>query len=339
MPHYLQKSPPLFHGKEFPLSRARISNIHRRKEETMKRFVVICAVFLITLVCGTALAQQGLTKISENVYSYVDVKDAAPGNSFSANAGIIIGSDGILVVDTLISAREARRFMADIRKVSSKPIKYVVDTHYHLDHAFGNGEFAKAGAILIAHAADRANLEQKGEPTLKQAKEFGLSEQDMRGTEIALPALTFTDRMTVHMGREKVELIYIGPSHTSGSVLVYLPDRGILFTGDILFTDFHPYMGEGDLAGWIRNLDFILSLDVKTIIPGHGPISGRKDVEKMKEYLVAFDRKALELASRSNDADFIAAELKKALPARSQGDFLIPSNVRERYLPANTGRQ
>jgi cyclase len=305
----------------------------------MKRFVVICAVFLIVAASGNAFAQQGLTKIADNVYSYVDVKNAGPGNSFAANAGIIIGSNGILVVDTLISAKEARRFLADIRKVSSKPIRFVVDTHYHLDHAFGNAEFATAGGIIIAHSADRQNLEQKGESTLKSANEFGLSEEDIRGTEIALPELTFTDRMSVYLGSEKVELIYLCPSHTKGSVMVYLPKSKVLFTGDILFTDFHPYLGEGDLEGWIRNLDYILSLDVKTIIPGHGPISGKKDVEQMKEYLVAFDKKARELAAGSNDADYITAELKKALPARSQGEFLIPSNVREKYLPAKATKQ
>lgn len=305
----------------------------------MKRFVVICSVFLIAAVSGNAFARQGLTKIADNVYSYVDVKNAGPGNSFAANAGIIIGSDGILVVDTLISAKEARRLMADIRKVSSKPIKYVVDTHYHLDHAFGNGKFAKAGGIIIVHAADRKNLEQKGDPTLKRAKEFGLTEEDMRGTEIALPELTFTDRMSVFLGDQKVELIHIAPSHTEGSLLVYLPESKILFTGDILFTDFHPYLAEGNLEGWIRNLDYILSLDVKTIIPGHGPVSGKKDVEQMKEYLVAFDKKARELAARSDDVDYIAAELKKALPARSQGEFLIPSNVLEKYLQVKATRQ
>lgn len=305
----------------------------------MKRFVVICSVFLIVGAGGNAFALQGLTRVADNVYSYVDVKNAGPGNSFAANAGIIIGSDGILVVDTLISAKEARKFMADIRKVSSKPIRYVVDTHYHLDHAFGNGEFAKAGVIIIAHAADRKNLEEKGESTLKRAKEFGLTEEDMRGTEIALPALTFTDRMSVYLGDEEVELIYLCPSHTKGSVMVYLPKSKVLFTGDIVFSDFHPYLAEGDLEGWIRNLDYILSLDVKTIVPGHGPISGKKDVEQMKEYLVAFDKKARELAARSNDADYIAAELKKALPARSQGEFLIPSNVHEKYLRAKATQQ
>jgi len=299
----------------------------------MKRFAVICAVILIVALGKSVYAQQGLTKIADNVYSYVDVKNAEPGNSFAANAGIIIGTDGILVVDTLVSAKEAQRFLTDIRKVSSKPIKYVVNTHYHLDHAYGNGVFAKEGGILIGSTADRKNLEQKGTATLKRAGEYGLSEEEMRGTEIVLPSVTFTDRMTVYLGNETVELMYVAPSHTEGSVLVYLPERKILFAGDILFTDFHPYMGEGDLAGWLTALDYILGLDVATIVPGHGPISAKKDVEKMKAYLKLFDRKARDLAAQSCDADYIAAELRKSLPRRSQGEFLIPVNVSEKYLP------
>lgn len=298
----------------------------------MKRIFAATMFFLITVAAGTAFADQGLTRIADNVYSYVGVKDAGPGNSFAANAGIIVGRDGILVVDTLISAKQARKFLADIRKVSSKPIRFVVDTHYHFDHAFGNGELAKAGGIIISHAADRENLAKKGEVTLKGAKGFGLSDEEMRGTEITLPVLTFTDRMTVYLGDEKVELIRTAPSHTEGSLMVYLPDRKILFTGDILFTDFHPYLGEGDLEGWIRTLDYMLALDVNTIIPGHGPISGKKDLAEMKQYLVSFDAKAKELAKKMRDPDQIAAELKKSLPPRSQMDVLINWNVREKYL-------
>jgi len=308
-------------------------------EEAMKRLMAVCTALLFANTASIALAQhQGLTKITDNVYSYVDVRNAGPGNSFGANAGIVIGKDGILVVDTLLTAKEARRFLADIRKVSDKPVRYVVDTHYHLDHAFGNSELAKAGGIVISQAADRKNLELKGEPVLKNMSAFGLSEEDVRGTEIRLPELTFTDRMSVYMGGEKIDLIHVGPSHTEGSLLVYLPERKLLFTGDILFTDFHPYMGEGDLAGWIKTLDFILSLDVDTIIPGHGPISGKKDINLMKEYLVIFDRKARELVLKSDNPDIIATELKNTLPARSQGDFLIPSNIREKYLQKTAPR-
>lgn len=301
----------------------------------MKRFVLLVVVAIATLGNGEAFAQEGLTKIADNIYSYVDVKNGSPANSFAANAGIIVGKDGIVVVDTLVSAKEAQRFIRDIRKVSDKPIRYVVDTHYHLDHAFGNAEFVKLGAVVISHANDRKNLEKNGEPTLKNAKNFGLTEKDMAGTAIALPTLTFTDRMTISLGDEEIQLIYVAPSHTSGSILVNIPDKKVLFAGDVLFTDFHPFMAEGDLAGWLKNLDYIAALDVERIIPGHGPLSGKKDIAEMKGYLVAFDTKARELAAESGDAASITAELKKSLPARSQGEWMIPFNLKTKYLHGN----
>jgi len=127
-------------------------------------------------------------------------------------------------------------------------------------------------------------------------------------------------------------LIYAGHSHTDGSILVYLPGKKILFAGDILFTDYHPFMADGDIENWTKALDYIMSLDVETIIPGHGPASGKKDIKDMKDYLIAFDKKAKELAAESNDIEYITSEIKKALPVREQGDNLIPANIQMKYL-------
>lgn len=298
----------------------------------MNKFVFIC-IFAMTAVFNTvAFAGEGLTKISDNVYSYVGQKDASPAQSFAANAGIVIGRDGILVIDTLISAREAERFLADIRKVSDKPIRYVVNTHTHLDHAFGNCVFAKLGATVISHDADRRMLEKVGETTLKNIANFGLKPEDMAGTEIVIPTLTFSERLTIDLGGEIVELIRVAPSHTEGSVIVHLPARKLLFSGDILFTDFHPYMADGDISGWTKSLDAILAMDLERIIPGHGPLSTTKDLREMKEYLLLFDAKARELAADSQDADVVTAEMKKALPNRTLADWMIGYNLKSRYL-------
>lgn len=285
---------------------------------------------LVLLLATQAFAD--LTKVADGVYSYVGEKDASPTHSFAANAGIVIGRDGILVVDTLISAKEARRFMTDIRKVSDKPIRYVVNTHTHLDHAFGNGVFADAGAVVISHLADRKMLERNGAATLQNVGNFGLKPEDMAGTEIVYPALAFSDRMQIDLGGEMIELIRLAPSHTEGSVIVYLPAKKLLFSGDILFTDFHPFMADGDIPGWTKTLDALLAMDVERVIPGHGPLSTKTDVREMKEYLVLFDGKARELAAKSQDAEVIAAELKKALPKRSMADWMIVYNVKSRYV-------
>ncbi|SNB46740.1 MBL fold metallo-hydrolase [Geobacter sp. DSM 9736] len=295
----------------------------------MKRIAVV--LIHILLLATPAFAE--LTKIADNVYSYVGVKDASPATSFAANAGIVIGRDGILVVDTLISAKEAQRFLADIRKVSDKPIKYVVNTHTHLDHAFGNCVFSKIGATVISHSADRVLLQKVGEATLNNAAAFGLKPEDMAGTQIVLPTLAFSDRLLVDLGGETVELIRTAPSHTEGSAIVYLPAKKLLFSGDILFTDFHPFLADGDFTGWNKALDAILEMEVEKIIPGHGPLSTKNDVRDMKEYLALFDAKARELtAGGSGDAEAIAASLKQILPKRSQADWMIGFNLKSRYL-------
>lgn len=298
----------------------------------MKRILFFCAAALAVASGRWGFAQDGLTRIADNVYACVDVKSSMPSNSFGANAGVVVGSRGIAVIDTLISAKEAKRLLADIRAISGKPVRYVVDTHSHLDHTFGNSLFEKEGAVVVSQEATKREMLAGSEKALAAAKDFGLTAQDMEGTGIAYPELTFGDRMRIDLGGVEVDLMYPGPSHTDGSILVYLPGRKVLFAGDILFTNYHPYMADGNIDGWVKTLDFVLSLDAETIVPGHGPVSTKRDVREMKEYIVTFDRKARELAAKSSDVKAIAAALKESLPSRAQGEWMIPANVEGKYL-------
>jgi cyclase len=294
---------------------------------------IILFVFALTvLVVVAAPAQAGLTKIADGVYSYVDEKNPSPSTSFGANAGIIIGKDGIVVVDTLISAKEAQRFIKDIRAVSDNPIRYVIDTHDHLDHVLGNSEFARLGAAIIAQAETKAAMVKSGDGLLQRAKYFGLSDEAMSGTTVVVPSLTFSDAMEIDLGDRKIEVIHAGPSHTNGSSIVYVPDSKTLFAGDILFTNYHPNMRDGYIQGWVKALDVISSMDVISIVPGHGPLSTKKDVVDMKNYLIAFDAKVKELSGKSGDPEYIASEVKKTLPARRYFDMFIASNVKALYM-------
>ncbi len=292
--------------------------------------IAVCAA--LAAAAGRPAAAQGLTKISDGVYSYVDAKHASPQSGFGANAGIVVGKDGVLVVDTLVSAKQARQFIKDIRAVTDRPILYVVDTHGHLDHAFGNAEFRKAGAVVVAHRDCRRDLLRNGEAVLANIAAYGLAPADMEGTTVVAPAIAFTDRMEIDLGGIAVEFIDPGPSHSPGSILVSVPRDKVVFAGDILFTGYHPYLGEGDLAGWLKALDRIAAMDADKIVPGHGPLSGKKDVADMKEYLVAFDRNARELCARSADLETVFAGMKKALPQRAEADFLIKGNLEARYM-------
>jgi cyclase len=304
----------------------------------MRKHVVFLAGLLALLVIVTAassrdvFAQEGLTKIAEDVYSYVDVKGGGPRNSFGANAGAIIGRDGIVVIDTLISSKEAKRLIRDIRAISDKPIQYVVNTHYHLDHTFGNAEFQKFGAVIISHANDKTNALARNEANLKNFQAYGLTDQDMEGTTVVYPTLTFNDTMEIDLGNQRVLLFYPKSSHTDGSILVYLPDKKVLFTGDILFTNYHPFMADGNVKSWVKVLDSIFAMDVEHIIPGHGPISTKKDVQDMKKYLIAFDRKAKQLSAKSKNLETIVAEMKKAMPPRAEGEWLIKANIQMGYV-------
>jgi glyoxylase-like metal-dependent hydrolase (beta-lactamase superfamily II) len=297
------------------------------------RFVIISALTLAAAFSVYAPAfAGGLTRIADGVYSYVDAKNPTPATSFGANAGIIIGKDGIAVVDTLTSAKEAQRFIKDIRSITDQPIKYVINTHHHLDHSLGNSEFVKLGAAVIAQENCRREAQKDADTIIKRALNYGFTAGSLEGTTVVLPTLTFTDTMTIDLGDRTVELIYHGPSHTNGSALVLVPEAKVLFAGDALFTNFHPNMRDADVDSWIKSLDRIAALDVQKIIPGHGPVSSRQDIGDMKKYLLIFDAKAGELSARSHDPEYIASELKKALPRREYFDLFIAGNVKAKYL-------
>jgi glyoxylase-like metal-dependent hydrolase (beta-lactamase superfamily II) len=291
----------------------------------------IRATFLLPLLILTSTAHAELTRLSDNVYAYVGSSDASPSHSFAANAGIVIGSHGVLVVDTLISAKEAERFLADIRKVTQKPIKYVVNTHTHLDHALGNCVFARLGATVVSQVADRDFLAASGERMIENAGHYGLSAEEMAGTEIALPTLAFGDKLEIDLGGERVELLHPAASHTAGSLVVFVSRQKLLFAGDILFTDFHPYLADGDFAGWGRALDVLLALDVERIVPGHGPLSTKKDLQAMLDYLTLFDQSARDLAALGMKGEAITAELLRRLPKRSLAEWMVGYNVKSRY--------
>lgn len=292
------------------------------------------AVLALILFAAASAQAQGLKKIAENVYAYEGAKTATPQNSYAANAGVVVGTDGVIVIDALISAKEGKRLLRDIRTITDKPVRYVVLTHAHLDHALGASVFTNAGAQLVSHELERAYLERKGEDMLKKSAEFGLSKADMAGTRIVLPSITFTERLTLRLGGETVELIHQLPSHSTGSTLVLLPRQKVLFTGDVLFTDFHPFLGEGDITSWVKTLDAIQTMDLSVIVPGHGPLSTKKDVADMKEYILLFDAKARELAAQGIAPDAMAAQLKALLPKRALAENMIQYSLAVKYLPA-----
>ena len=299
---------------------------------------IACSVILCLVVCSSVFAGDtpGLKRISEHVYAYVDRQNARPVDSFGANAGLVVGRDAALVIDTLISAKAADRFIEDIKKVTDKPVKYVVNTHHHLDHAWGNCRFVKLGAAVIAqqnalsHEAADANA-------LAHAGGYGLTAKDLEGTTLQRPTITFAEAMTIDLGDVSVELRYPGPTHTDDNITVYVPQDKVLFTGDILFTHYHPFLAEGDIPHWQEVLGSLEQTPATKIIPGHGPVSRKVDLKEMKTYLREFDTHAKTLCAgkAGDDAPAIAKELITRLPQQDRTELptMVEFNLRLKYLP------
>jgi phosphoglycerate dehydrogenase-like enzyme/glyoxylase-like metal-dependent hydrolase (beta-lactamase superfamily II) len=226
-----------------------------------------------------------------------DVKEVAPGVFFRYSAisptdpKIFGGSNNIWVVFdefvVVIDAnfpKEAGDVIAAVRKTTSKPIRYVFDTHHHGDHAWGNGVFAKAGASVVAQANCARILRNTGPKDYADAGKGPNPRQDVKTAPFKAADVVFDDRLVLDDGTQRVELLHFGHGHTAGDAVAYLPKHKILCTGDACVNGAFNYMGQGDSASWIRALEKMQQLDVRLVCPGHGMLAGKELLEKQKRY-------------------------------------------------------
>lgn len=304
----------------------------------MKRisFLVLCLMNL-ACVCARAGEDRQLQKIGDHVWAYADVKPMTPARSFGANAGLIVGDREAMVVDTLTSAKEGKQLLADVRKITKLPIAWVVNTHYHLDHAWGNCVFAVEGAKIIGASPAPKLLAERGAYGLAHAAQHGLAEKDIEGTTLAPATVSFTGVLTIDLGGVTVKVRSLPHGHCPDNLVVWVPQDKFLFSGDLLFVGCHPFMGESDVQGWLADLDVVASYPAEKIVPGHGRIAGAKDIAEMKAYVKTFDENALKLAKgkRQEDAPKLAQELLKRLPSQGRNELptMLDYNLRTKYLP------
>ena len=212
---------------------------------------------------------------------------------------MVVDGDESLLVDTLFDLRLTREMldaMRDAEPVAAARFGTLVNTHSNGDHC--NGNQLVEGAEIVASRACAEEMGRESAATmaamLKNADTteeagaffvecFGSFEFD--GIKQTLPTLTFDDRLTRTVGDKRVELINVGPAHTGGDVLVYVPSDRTVFTGDILFIEGHPIIWAGPTQNWIDACQLIVDLDVETVVPGHGPITDERGVLAVKAYL------------------------------------------------------
>lgn len=192
----------------------------------------------------------------------------------------IVFKDFVVVIDANFP-KEAGDVLKDIRKTTDKPIRFVLDTHHHGDHAYGNAIWAKEGATIVGQTNCFRLMTTVGPDQYKQA---GKERADVAATPFQAPMLAFDDKLVIDDGAHRVEFLFLGHAHTAGDACAYLPKQKILCTGDACVNGAFNYMGHSDSASWIRVLDKMEQLDVKLVCPGHGPMADRTLFPKQRRY-------------------------------------------------------
>ncbi|MDB6179245.1 quinoprotein relay system zinc metallohydrolase 2 [Paracoccus sp. Z330] len=188
-----------------------------------------------------------------------------------ANLGVVIGRDGIAVIDAGVSRQQAQEFLVAIRRISDKPISHVILTHMHPDHVLGASFFAEAGAQVLAHSALPLALASRSQSYLDSAgRLFGPAR--MIGTEVVLPDQSLSEPMALDLGGRSLLLQPVKTAHTDNDLTVFDEQTATLFTGDLLFRELTPVV-DGSLLGWIDWAEMPVSQSPALIVPGHGPVA------------------------------------------------------------------
>jgi glyoxylase-like metal-dependent hydrolase (beta-lactamase superfamily II) len=213
-----------------------------------------------------------------------------------SNAGLVTDGGEALLVDTMFDTAHTRAMLDGFARASSARIGTLVNTHHNGDHCYGNGCVEGCEIIATVGAAEAMKHEtprglaqfMKAAPGLGLTGEYLVhcfGDFDFENCSVRAPDTTFTGETSRMVGSKRVDLIEVGPAHTGGDALVYVPDDKTLFTGDILFIDGHPIMWAGPVENWIAACDAILDMDVETIVPGHGPVTDKNGVVRVRGYL------------------------------------------------------
>ena len=243
----------------------------------------------------TADYSHGLHELDDGCFAYLQ-PDGGWGWS---NAGLIVGDGQSLLVDTLFDLGLTAAMLDSMTAATSAaPVDTVVNTHANGDHCYGNAEVTRRrpDVDIVASAAtahEMAEVPPSMLAALNQAPGevgelfrsfFGAFHFD--GIELVPPTRTFDGRLDLDVGGRRVELYEVGPAHTAGDTIVYVPDAGTVYTGDILFIGGTPIVWAGPLSNWIAACDLMLGLDAHTVVPGHGPLMNVEDVARMHVRMV-----------------------------------------------------
>ena len=257
------------------------------------------AVVVQELTCKPLGLIGKFEEVSDGVFAHRGIISDAATENFGdvSNAGFIVGTASIAVIDTGGSRKAGEAIYRAIRQQSDLPIKDVILTHMHPDHVLGASVFADSGAQIIGHSKLTAALQDRAETYLTNFGELIGAEQFI-GTSVVLPDLSIEDSLEIDLGGRVVQLRSWQTSHTTNDVTVFDPDSGVMFTGDLVFHEHTPAL-DGSVRGWVTVLEDMRSLPVRQIVPGHGgPVldwpDGLEDQSRYLDVLIRDTKEALD---------------------------------------------
>jgi cyclase len=273
--------------------------------------VIVCALAAITLANAKAAqvpqASQPvaltftLKPLGHNVYAAIDDAKGDAG----ANAGFVIGDDGVAVIDTFENPEASKQMLAEIRKLTQLPIKFVVNTHYHIDHVAGNSLFQQNGAVVFAQRNVRTWIHTEN------LKFFGKDikpEQRKMVETLGAPDAVYDSGITLFLGSRRID-VRVFPGHTGGDSVVFIPDANVVFTGDLFWHSTLPNLIDATTSAWIPTLNSVIQAAPNaTYVPGHGDVGTVDDVKNFRDYLA-----------------FLREQVASALKQNKSGDDLVNS--------------
>jgi cyclase len=242
----------------------------------MKRLLIASGLFLGSPI--SLLAAPHVDSIGRGLYAYVS------DNDHSANSTFLVGHYAILVVDTGLNAIEGQKLLGEIRKISPLPVRFIINTHYHPDHQGGNAVVGPNAVVISSPFTRERTLQILDRLRESQAKQ-GASDHAAEQPAFRAATETLTDRLTIYLDDDPVEIVAPGPGHTMGDVYVFFPNQRSVAAGDLFMNGSSPAMDQGSAANWIRTLDSILALPADHFVPGHFEVGSRVTFTQFRDYL------------------------------------------------------